>query len=125
MKRWAVLFLLFIAVVIALSDAGACSYLCAPAKAVAYGDKLGHFVLVGLFAAAVFGAVTQRTIRLWSMDVSIAALGVCAFISGEELSQLWIPTRSADWGDLGASYAGIVLFELLRTSSMSSSFAGD
>lgn len=114
MKRWGVFYLMFIALVIALSDAGSCGYLCAPAKSIAYGDKLGHFVLVGVLAASVYAAVTRRSIIVFGGEFSIAALSVLVFISGEELSQIWIPSRSADWGDLIASYLGIGSFELLR-----------
>ena len=114
MKRWGVLYLGFIGLVIVLSDAGSCGYLCAPAKAVAYGDKLGHFVLVGALAAAVYVAVTRRIVSLFGGEFSFASLAVLVFISGEELSQIWIPSRSADWGDLIASYLGICSFELLR-----------
>ena len=117
MRRWGIIYLGFIGVVIALSDMGSCGYLCAPAKAVAYGDKLGHFVLVGALAAAVYVAVTRRAVSRFGGEISIASLAVLVFISGEELSQIWIPSRSADWGDLVASYLGICGFELLRIVS--------
>ena len=107
-------YLLFIGLVIGLSDAGSCGALCAPAKALPYGDKLGHFVLVGLLAWAVFAFMTKRERPVFGFSISVAALAVTLFISCEELSQLWIPARSADWGDLFASYLGIACFEFQR-----------
>jgi len=41
------------------------------------------------------------------------SLVIAALISLEELSQLWVPTRTADWFDLLASYAGIAVGTLL------------
>ena len=45
-----------------------------------------------------------------------AGTAIAAVISLEELSQLWMPRRNADWFDLVASYAGIVAGTLIALS---------
>ncbi len=119
-KAFGAAYLGFIALVIVLADRGSCGAICAPAKAFAYGDKVGHLVLVGLLAAACYAVFTRATVTLLGVSVSIASAAVFVFISCEELSQLWFPYRTADWGDLVCSYLGIVLFEYIRRSARGS-----
>ncbi len=120
-RVYGLVYIAFIGLVIWLADIGSCQTICGPAKALPYGDKVGHFVLVGLLTAAVFFALSAKclSVRVWSYAVqfSVAALAVTLFISLEELSQNWSPNRTADWADLFASYLGILTFELARSAT--------
>ena len=74
-----------------------------------YGDKAGHFVMLGTLALLVDLALLQLLPGSKPQALVLAASSViAALISLEELSQLWVPTRNPDWFDLLASYAGIV-----------------
>ena len=119
-RVYGVLYLVFIALVIWLADIGSCQTICGPAKALPYGDKIGHFVLVGLLAASVFFVFRLPRLTLGRYSISGASAAVIAFISLEEFSQNWFPERTADWGDLGASYLGILCFELIARRLMKS-----
>jgi VanZ family protein len=79
-----------------------------------YGDKAGHFVLLGMLALLVDLALFQvlpHKNPVWLVLTAGAVIG--ALISLEELSQLLIPRRNPDVFDLLASYAGIVAASLL------------
>ena len=73
-----------------------------------YGDKVGHFVLLGSLALLVDLALLQLLPRIDAKTLAVASsAAIGGFISLEELSQVWMPTRSPDVFDLLASYAGI------------------
>lgn len=74
-----------------------------------FGDKLGHLVLIGGLAGLADVAANRRN---WGR-VPLAPLIVAVVALLEELTQLWLPTRSFDLGDLAADVVGIVLFTLL------------
>lgn len=74
------------------------------------GDKIGHFLLVGIFAFLVSLSVPlNSTHRPW-LNILIAAFTIGLIVAVEELSQARFPSRSASWGDLLSSYAGIAFF---------------
>src|SRR4051812_22030479 len=74
-----------------------------------YGDKAGHFVLLGTLALLVDLALLQVLPKSNPLTLLLAGSSViAALISLEEMSQLWVPTRNPDWFDLLASYTGIV-----------------
>jgi VanZ family protein len=73
-----------------------------------YGDKAGHFALLGVLALLVDLALIELLPRLRPSSLALAgSVTIAALISLEELSQVWMPTRTPDWLDLVASYAGI------------------
>src|SRR4249919_489732 len=99
-----------------------------------YGDKAGHFVMLGTLALLVDLALLQLLPGSKPQALVLAASSViAALISLEELSQLWVPTRNPDWFDLLASYAGIVagtlaaltLRDLVRPRSVSKDAPGN
>ncbi len=113
-QHFGFLYLSFIVLVIFLSDLDACGVLCAPSRSIWQGDKLGHFVLVGALAAVTHFAFGCRETKILNWSVSIASVLVFCFITLEEFSQIWIPSRTADVMDLICSYLGILCFEFCR-----------
>jgi VanZ family protein len=78
------------------------------------GDKLGHLGLYGMFA--FLGAKAwRRPLRLARLSLPAGLLPAALLASLEELSQLFVPGRSADWLDLGAGFLGIGAAALLAT----------
>ena len=82
-----------------------------------YGDKAGHFVMLGVVTLLVDLALLQVTERRNPFAlIATAGLAIAALISLEEMSQLWIPRRNPDVFDLLASHAGIVAASLIALS---------
>lgn len=114
MKWLAVLFSLFLCVIIALADLG---FLGGPLRAlhrIPYGDKIGHFSLVGILAFLVITSLIQTLPARDPNWVAFSTAFILAVIfTIEEASQGPIRGRDASWKDLFANYAGIVFFGLI------------
>jgi VanZ family protein len=110
MKYLAILFTLFILLVIALADTNELPRFLKAFYDFPHGDKLGHFVLYGLLAyfvtTALIGTFAKRSPRqvaLWTGLVLAALIGV------EEFSQQYVSSRTFDLVDLTASYLGVIV----------------
>lgn len=73
-------------------------------------DKTGHFLLMGTFSFLVNIACSGQQISIWSIRCLKGTLIVVALVTLEELTQIFILTRTFSLLDLGADYAGIFLF---------------
>jgi VanZ family protein len=72
-----------------------------------FGDKLGHFVLMGGLCLAANLVLGAKTWKVLGYRLLIGTLLVWAVVSLEELSQLAISSRNFSLTDLLADYAGI------------------
>ncbi len=70
-------------------------------------DATGHFVLTGLMGLAVYAILGGVRFRGRRVGVFGTFLLVAALAGSEEASQLWLPRRQADWGDLLLGYLGL------------------
>ncbi len=110
MKKWAVLFAVFIVAVIVLADTRNLGFL-ARLYDFPYGDKVGHFVLYGVLSLLVNLAAFERWPRREKGWLAIRVSAVLAVLIGlEELSQRLFPSRQSSLWDLSASYLGMVVF---------------
>lgn len=66
------------------------------------GDKLGHFLLMGLLAFLIALALPRR----WQIP---ALLLLALVLTGEEFSQRFFGGRHSDWLDLSCSLAGVAV----------------
>jgi VanZ family protein len=103
-------FSILLVVIVILADANRLPAALAVVYSFKYGDKVGHFLLIGLlnFLVALTFSVNRSTrigssIVLWSGLVGI-------LVAIEEASQTFFPARTASWGDLLASFGGIIIF---------------
>ena len=80
---------------------------------VPFGDKVGHVLLIGTLAFLFNSALSWRTATVGFKKLQIGGLVILLLITAEEISQIWIPFRTFDLGDLAANYTGILLAELL------------
>ena len=80
---------------------------------VPWGDKAGHFLLIGGLALSLNWALRGRPTRIGPVTLQLGGVLVAAIITAEEFSQLWVPARSFDWADLAANYAGIACADWL------------
>ncbi len=110
MKYIAVLFTVFIILVVILADAGG---LPRPVRAIynfPNGDKLGHFILYGLlsfFLTRVFLSSLPIRPRGW-VTLSVGLI-LALFITLEEFSQKYFVSRTFSYLDLVASLLGVFL----------------
>jgi len=110
MKRAAVLFTIFIITMVILADTGNMPRYLSMIYDFKYGDKLGHFILFGLLnffvTRAALSAFSTRN-PIW-VAVSTGLI-LALFVAGEEYSQNYFSSRTADWIDLFAGYAGMFI----------------
>lgn len=108
MKYIAVLFFIFIIVVVVLADMGNLPRSIRTIYDFPNGDKVGHFVLFGLLDFFITRAVLSPRLfktRVWaalSVGLTLALL-----IALEEFSQKYFTTRTFDLSDLLASFLGV------------------
>ena len=116
--QWgAILFALFILLVIVLADMDGLGFL-RFINRIPFGDKIGHFVLYGILTflvdLALFRSLPLLNRRLLVLRV---ALILALLIGLEEFSQQYFPNRSFDLVDLAFSYLGVIFFSWLATKA--------
>ena len=109
MKRVAILFSIFIILVIVLADTNHLPRFIHVIYDYPYGDKLGHFILFGLLnffiTQAFLRSLPDRTPKRLVLSIGL----VLALLVGlEEFSQKFFPSRTFDLIDLLASYLGLI-----------------
>ena len=109
--KWlTVLFILLLAAIVFAADSGRMPGFVAGLYDFPNGDKVGHFVLMGLLSLLVnLGVLSgpgRRTLRR-AITASLVVAGVVAL---EEFSQRFFLTRNSSWGDFASSLAGIIVF---------------
>ena len=106
-KIFALLFLLFIVLVIIGADNGNLSPYLRSIYDFPGGDKIGHFTLYGILAYLLARAFPQP-LRLGRVSAPIAIIGLVIFATLEEYSQKFFPSRTFDLLDLTFSLLGIL-----------------
>ncbi|ROS01704.1 hypothetical protein EDC56_2149 [Sinobacterium caligoides] len=101
---------LFILWVIYLTNTGQQSLFFDGVRLIPYGDKVGHFFLFGLLALAVNLASKLKVFSIGKLKIFWGSAIVFVFLTIEELSQYFIPTRTLDLYDFIADIAGVSLF---------------
>ena len=104
-----------LAVIVFLADKRTTQYLFKAIRNLPYGDKIGHFLLMGFFSFLLNLALSARTVSAWKFRYLLGSLIVLTVVTAEEFSQIFIRGRTFDLGDLAADFLGIFLFgELAR-----------
>jgi len=109
MKYISALFFIFIIAVIVLADTGSLPRSIRAIYDFPNGDKLGHFILYGLldfFLTRAFLSSFPSRPRSW-VTLSVG-LTLALFITAEEFSQKFFPSRTFGLVDLSASFLGVV-----------------
>lgn len=102
-----------ILLIVYLADRGSLPPLIYRLYAFEYGDKLGHFLLMGLLAFAMNG-IFPKALALKGLPSLITGSAIAIlFVILEEISQLFFSTRSFSLADLGCSLLGILSADLL------------
>lgn len=108
-----VIFLLIFATIILFADQGKLPGFIAALYAFPYGDKVGHFMLMGSFSFLVNMSLACRKVHFSGRQFSTGSLGVTTLVTLEELSQVFFASRTFSLVDLGFSLAGIWTFGML------------
>ncbi len=103
----ALAFLVVLGMIIYFADTGTMPKMIHRLYAFPYGDKVGHFVLMGLLTLAFNLAFSYRRIALGSRRLLLGSVLAFIVVTIEELTQAFFQTRSASPLDLSASYLGI------------------
>ncbi|ALG68974.1 VanZ family protein [Beggiatoa leptomitoformis] len=110
MKRIAILYSLFIICLIIVADQGHYNYVLKQVHAIPYGDKVGHFILMGLLAFVINMGLNCAQFSWKNIKLLKGSVFVVTFVTLEEISQYFFPNRHFDMGDLFSDYLGIFLF---------------
>lgn len=114
-KILTIVYIFILAGIIVLADLKGTRYLLNFVRFVPYGDKVGHFFLMGIFSLMLNLALNARTFRLWKIQFLLGTLIVLIVVTIEEFSQIFVRGRSFDLTDLVVDFAGIFIFgELAR-----------
>jgi len=76
-------------------------------------DKIGHLILIGIFAWLFNSALRLGEINLFGLRIFVGTVVVVTVVTLEEVTQLWIHTRRFELFDLFANYLGIAAAEVV------------
>ncbi len=110
-KRITALYIFLILLIIAFANQGDYIHILKHlVKGIPYGDKWGHFVLMGLLAFFVNILLQCQKWKLFQLSFLKGSVIILIIVTFEEFSQLFIENRSFDWLDLTFDYLGIFVF---------------
>lgn len=99
----------FIILIIVMADMGALNPLIYWIHSMPYGDKVGHFILIGVLSFVVNMSLGATRFYWLGQSVLKGSLIIFILITLEEFSQLFIASRHFDIGDLFSNYLGILV----------------
>ena len=110
-KILTVCYVLILAGIIFVADRKSTQYLLNFIGNIPYGDKLGHFFLMGFFSFLLNLSLNCR--KVWR--ILLGSLIVATVVTIEEISQIFVRGRTFDLSDLIFDFLGILIFgELAR-----------
>ena len=109
MKWLVALYALFLGAVIFLAAQREYQFLFRFVRSLPLGDKLGHFVLMGLASLLVNLALAGRTFSVRGQSFLLGTWLTLLLVTVEEFTQLFLAYRSFDLVDLLFDAAGILL----------------
>lgn len=113
MKWLTLLFALFLILLIVLADTGRLGMLSIVYR-IPSADKLGHFILYGIFALLLNLTLFRSCPKANKTIVAvIIGLVLATLIGLEEFSQQSFANRTFSLADIGASYLGVIFFAWL------------
>ena len=110
MKFATAAYVLFLALIVCLADRGDLNRHVSWVTAVPFGDKAGHFVLMGILSFLVNMVLKIRTFKVFGRHMQLGSLLVFLVVLIEECSQIFLPHRTFCLVDLSCDIAGIWLF---------------
>ena len=113
MKRFTILFALFILLIIVLADLGKLGIF-GTLNSIPYGDKAGHFILYGILTLLLDLTLIQARPHQSPKRIILSTGLILALLIGvEEFSQQFFANRTFSLIDLLFSYLGVIFFSML------------
>lgn len=109
-KLLAAVYIILIVAIIFIADMEQYRHLLQPIRGIPYGDKISHFLLMGLLALLVNLSFSCSRVKVFGIHFLKGSLIVTAIVTIEEFSQLFFKYRTFDLVDLFSDYMGILLF---------------
>jgi hypothetical protein len=109
-KILTVCYTLILAGIIFIANRRSTAYILGFVGTIPFGDKIGHFFLMGILSFLVNLILEAREIVFGKIRYLLGSLIVAVIVTIEEFSQLFIRGRSFDWSDLVADFLGILVF---------------
>ncbi len=109
-KVLAAAYIFILAGIVVLADVRETQFLFNFVRRLPFGDKIGHFCLMGMFSFVVNLILNARTVGFGKFKYLLGSLIVLAVVAAEEFSQRFVRGRTFDAGDLIADALGILLF---------------
>lgn len=113
MVKLTIIYITVLIVIIAMVDHGGSNTINVIGQLVhgiPYGDKVGHFILMGFLSFLVNLSFKGRKFKLFGLPILMGSFLVFTLVTLEEISQIFVIARTFDSGDLLADYLGIFLF---------------
>ena len=115
LKWLAALYVLFLVLLVYMVDQKQYQFLFRFVRRTPYGDKAGHFLLMGFFSLLLNLALSARKIKVGNLSLLAGSAVVALVVTLEEFSQIFLRYRTFDSVDLLFDYAGIFLFGQLAS----------
>jgi VanZ family protein len=110
-KRATALYIFLLLLIIALANQGEYIHILKnPLAQIPYGDKWGHFFLIGLLAFFVNLMIDCDKFTVFGLSFFKGSVIVLVIMTLEEFSQIWVENRSFELLDLASDYVGIFVF---------------
>lgn len=119
LKALALAFLLFLLAVAYWADTGSMPAVLVALYRFPNGDRLGHFMIYFTLAFLLNLAWPVQRVRLNGLDLRTGSLLAGLAATLEELSQVFIHTRTFDFVDLGLGFLGVLCADRLATAIIS------
>lgn len=110
MKITLYVYIFILAVVVFLANQKGTAYLLEFVSFIPFGDKIGHFLLAGIFSFLFNMVLGGKEINLGLIKYLFGSVIVLTIVTVEEVSQIYISGRAFDWRDLFFDYSGIYIF---------------
>ena len=113
MKWLTALFVLILILIVIAADLGLGPAIFPLIYLLPWGDKAGHFILMGLLSLLINSVLSAAKVRVFSFNLLKGTIIILAIVTLEELSQLLLIYRRFSFVDLLFDYLGIILFGFL------------
>lgn len=109
MKTLPFIYILLIFLLIFSADTNAFPSWLSWYRKIPFGDKIGHFLLFGIFSLSLNYICKFKQMSLFTAKLFFGSVFTFVFITIEEFSQIFFSSRTFSMLDLTANYFGILI----------------